>query len=225
MPVDDTMSPPSASDPTADETETQLERATLDPRHSTTQPDDEILVRRAATEPEAFGELARRHAPRIRALLLRLTRGDAVLADDLVQETLFRAYRGLAGFEGRARFSTWLHRIAYFAYLNHRNRVPRHHGLPEGFDSTVTAPEGDLSPGRIDLRRDIALALRDLPEPYRRVVVMHFLRHVPYRDIAEQLGLPLGTVKTQLHRAKLRMRDKMVGWSETSPMGSSRQAA
>lgn len=224
MPVNDSMSPPSASDPAANDAENRL-ASTARGYRPASQLADEALVRRAAAEPEAFGELVRRHAPRIRALLLRLTRGDTVLADDLSQETFLRAYRGLAGFEGRARFSTWVHRIAYFAYLNHRNRVPRHNSLPEGFESSAVAPDGDLSAGRIDLRRDIALALRDLPGPYRRVVIMHFLRHVPYRDIADRLGLPLGTVKTQLHRAKLMMRDKMVGWSETPHEATSRQAA
>ena len=57
------------------------------------------------------------------------------------------------------------------------------------------------------------LALAKLPDRYREVLEMHFLRHVPYRDIADHFGLPLGTVKTQLHRAKLMMRTKMDGWA------------
>lgn len=176
---------------------------------------DAELVERAAThdDPEAFGELVRRHEPRIRALLLRLTRGDRVLAEDLAQEAFLRAYRGLPGFEGRSRFSTWVHRIAYYAYLNHRNRVPRHASLPDGFENMAEAPLGELSPVQSDLRRDMAQALDTLPDRYREVVEMHFLRHVPYRDIAERLDLPLGTVKTQLYRAKLMLRDKMVGWA------------
>lgn len=177
--------------------------------------EDPELVERAADQddPEAFGELVRRHERRIRGLLMRLTRGDRVLAEDLTQETFLRAYRGLSGFEGRARFSTWLHRIAYFAYLNHRNRTPRHAALPEGFEDTAVAPEGEDSHLRCELRRDMAAAVEALPERYRQVIVMHFVRHVPYRDIAEHLDMPLGTVKTQLHRAKLMLRDKMIDWT------------
>lgn len=159
--------------------------------------------------PRAFGELVRRHQGKIRALLLRLTRGNRTLCDDLTQETFLRAYRGLGSFEGRARFTTWLHRIAYFVYLNHRNRVRQPAALPEEFELTQAAPEDELSPARADLRRDLGVLVSGLPAGYREVVVMHFVRHVPYRDIAEALDMPLGTVKTQLHRAKLMMREQM----------------
>lgn len=173
---------------------------------------DAELTRRAATgrHPEAFGELVRRHQGKIRALLLRLTRGNRTLCEDLTQETFLRAYRGLSGFEGRARFTTWVHRIAYFVYLNHRNRVRQPAALPEEFELTTAAPEDELSPDRADLRRDLTVLVDGLPPSYREVVVMHFMRHVPYRDIAEALDMPLGTVKTQLHRAKLMMREQLV---------------
>ena len=173
--------------------------------------DGELTLRAATGEqPEAFGELVRRHQGKIRALLLRLTRGNRTLTDDLTQETFLRAYRGLSGFEGRARFTTWVHRIAYFVYLNHRNRVRQPAALPEEFEHTEPAPEDELSPYRADLRRDLAQLVDALPERYREVIVMHFMRHVPYRDIADTLGLPLGTVKTQLHRAKLMMREQLL---------------
>lgn len=173
---------------------------------------DAELTRRAATgdAPEAFGELVRRHQGKIRALLLRLTRGNRTLCDDLTQETFLRAYRGLSGFEGRARFTTWIHRIAYFVYLNHRNRVRQPAALPDEFELTAPAPEDELSARRSDLRRDLTVLVDGLPERYREVIIMHFMRHVPYRDIATALDMPLGTVKTQLHRAKLMMREQMV---------------
>ncbi|MCA9711320.1 MAG: RNA polymerase sigma factor, partial [Myxococcales bacterium] len=150
---------------------------------------DAELTRRAATgrAPEAFGELVRRHQGKIRALLLRLTRGNRTLCDDLTQETFLRAYRGLASFEGRARFTTWIHRIAYFVYLNHRNRVRQPAALPDEFELTAPAPEDELSARRLDLRRDLAVLVEGLPDRYREVIIMHFMRHVPYRDIATAL--------------------------------------
>lgn len=177
---------------------------------------DPELVRRASAEhdAEAFSELVRRHQPRVFGLLMRLTRADRILSEDLTQETFLRAYRGLEGFEGRARFSTWVHRIAYFAYLNHRNRVPRHQSLPEGFENMASAPDYLHGHSTSDLRRDLAIAVDSLPNRYREVIVMHFLRQVPYRDIAEKLDLPLGTVKTQLYRAKAMLRDRMTGWHD-----------
>ena len=170
--------------------------------------------------PKAFGELVRRHQGKIRSLLLRLTRGNRTLCDDLTQETFLRAYRGLGSFEGRARFTTWLHRIAYFVYLNHRNRVRQPAALPDEFELTVPAPEDDLSPARSDLRRDLGVLGEGLPAGYREVVVMHFVRHVPYRDIAEALDMPLGTVKTQLHRAKLMMREQMQSLGDAPRMAA-----
>ncbi len=172
--------------------------------------DDEALVERSGKggDNAAFAELVRRHQGKVRGLLLRLT-GDATLADDLAQEVFLRAYRGLVGFEGRSRFSTWLYRIAYNVFLNHRTRTREHAALPEGFETRAAAPEGDLSPQRWDLRRDLADAVARLPERYRAVVTLYYLQDVSYPEIAEVLDLPLGTVKTHLHRAKKLLREHM----------------
>jgi len=178
---------------------------------------DSELTLRASNDGDvdAFGELVRRHRPKVFKLLMRLTRADRILSEDLTQDTFLRAYRGMEGFEGRARFSTWIHRIAYFAYLNHRNRFPRHQSLPDGFENLATVPpEHQHSHSASDLRRDLALAVESLPHRYREIIVMYFLHQVPYRDIADELDLPLGTVKTQLYRAKAMLRDRMNEWSE-----------
>jgi RNA polymerase sigma-70 factor, ECF subfamily len=182
---------------------------------------DEDLVARAGqsahSESErAFAELLRRHQGKVRGLLLRLA-SDRTLADDLAQEVFLRAYRGLAGFEGRARFSTWLYRIAYNVYLNHRTRVRELASLPEGFEAGAMAPETALSASRSDLRRDLDVAIAALPDRYRAVVMLYYLEDVSYPEIAEILDLPLGTVKTHLHRAKRILRENLHGWGDTSP--------
>jgi RNA polymerase sigma-70 factor (ECF subfamily) len=173
---------------------------------------DEQLVERAGTggDNQAFAELVRRHQGKVRGLLLRLT-ANPPLADDLAQEVFLRAYRGLVGFEGRARFSTWLYRIAYNVFLNHRTRSKELSALPLGFESQTAAPDGDLSPTRLDLRRDLAGAIAALPERYRAVVTLYYLEDVSYPEIAEVLDLPLGTVKTHLHRAKKLLRQHLGG--------------
>jgi RNA polymerase sigma-70 factor, ECF subfamily len=173
---------------------------------------DEQLVERAGTggDNHAFAELVRRHQGKVRGLLLRLT-ANPPLADDLAQEVFLRAYRGLVGFEGRARFSTWLYRIAYNVFLNHRTRSKELAALPLGFESQAAAPDGDLSPNRLDMRRDLAGAITALPERYRAVVTLYYLEDVSYPEIAEVLDLPLGTVKTHLHRAKKLLRQYLGG--------------
>lgn len=175
--------------------------------------EDSQLIERAGHHGDgrAFAELIRRHQGKVRGLLLRLA-GDRTLADDLAQEAFLRAYRGLAGFEGRARFSTWLYRIAYNVYLNHRARTKVHAALPENFENGTAAPESALSQSRSDLRRDLEAAIGALPERYRAVIMLYYLEDVSYPEIAEILDLPLGTVKTHLHRAKRLLRTHMHGW-------------
>lgn len=179
---------------------------------------DEDLVSQAAQRggEKSFAELLRRHQGKIRGLLLRLA-SDRTLADDLAQEVFLRAYRGLNGFEGRARFSTWLYRIAYNVYLNHRTRVRELAALPEGFEFGAMAPETALSPARSDLRKDLDAAIAALPERYRAVVMLYYLEDVSYPEIAEILDLPLGTVKTHLHRAKRILREHLHGWGDAAP--------
>ncbi len=164
-------------------------------------------------DPLAFAELVRRHQGKVRGLLLRLT-ANPVLADDLSQEAFLRAYRGLANFEGRARFSTWIYRIAYNVFLNHKTRSKRLDPMPEGMLERAPATDRRHSPGAHDLRRDLDRAIAALPERYRVVVTLFYLREFSYPEIAEMLDLPLGTVKTHLHRAKKLLRAEMHGWRE-----------
>ncbi len=134
---------------------------------------------------------------------------DRVLADDLAQEVFLRAYRGLVGFRGHSSLGTWLYRIAYNVFLNHRSRCKRFSALPEDYDVRAAAPEDALSAPRSDMRRDLRSAIAELPDRYRAVVVLYYLQEVTYPEIAEILDLPLGTVKTHLHRAKRLLRRAM----------------
>ena len=101
-----------------------------------------------------------------RGLLLRLS-ANPVVADDLGQETFLRAYRGLEHFEGRARFSTWIYRIAYNVFLNYKTRTKQFGALPDGMLERRAAPMDERAPERHDLRHDLDLAnlplFRDLP--------------------------------------------------------------
>ncbi|KIG13469.1 RNA polymerase sigma-70 factor [Enhygromyxa salina] len=187
--------------------------------------DDESLVERANSggDNAAFAELVRRHQGKVRGLLLRLT-GNRTLADDLAQEVFLRAYRGLVGFEGRSRFSTWIYRIAYNVFVNHRTRGKTLSALPEGFENHAPAPDTELSASRLDLRRDLAGAIATLPERYRVVVTLHYLQDVSYPEIAELLELPIGTVKTHLHRAKKLLREHLRDAKDNSDRAEARRA-
>lgn len=186
--------------------------------------DDRALVERAREgDTEAFGVLVRRHEGRVRGLLRRLTRGNASVADDLAQDVFLRAWRAMPAFEGRAAFSTWTYRIATNVFLNYRERTRIHEALPEeragssedsGFarPSTIMASSQPCCSDEVNLRNDLASAVEQLPDGYRLLITMHYFEELAYHEIAEVLELPLGTVKTQLHRAKKRLREHMQGW-------------
>ena len=177
---------------------------------------DRVLVARARRNPSgpAFAELVRRHQGRVRGLLLRLSRNPTT-ADDLAQEAFVRAFRGIVAFEGRSSFSTWIYRIAYNIFLNHRARTRAHRPLPAVEERPMSGAPHDESPGRTDLRKDLAAAVDTLPDHYRDVVVLYYLRQVTYPEIAQILDMPLGTVKTHLHRARAMLRTQMTGWVAT----------
>jgi len=174
--------------------------------------DEALVAAAAAGSRDAFGELLRRHEHKVRAMLLRLC-GDRTLADDLAQEAFLRAYRGLVGFERRAAFSTWLYRIAYNAYLSHSGRkntaAKVEAGLRQQHAAVWTHAPVDAPS---DLRQDLELAIAELPERYRVVVLLYYCEGVNYPEIAEILELPVGTVKTHLHRAKRALRERLTGW-------------
>ncbi len=173
--------------------------------------ESELLDRARRSDQRAFAVLVRRHQGKIRGLLLRLT-ASRTLADDLAQEVFLRAYRALPGFEGRSSFSTWTYRIAYNVFLNYRTRSRAHLSLPEGMEGDASVSASDESPGHSDLKSDLSQAIASLPPRYRAVVVLYYLRDVTYREIAEILELPIGTVKTHLHRARALLRTRMHGW-------------
>ena len=198
-------------------TATQLARglkARLKKTQTLGQLDEAALIERAGSgrDQHAFAELVRRHEGKVRGLLLRLT-SNPVVADDLGQETFLRAYRGLEHFEGRARFSTWIYRIAYNVFLNYKTRTRQFGALPEGLLERRAAPQDELAPERHDLRHDLDLAMAALPDRYRAVITLYYLQELSYPEIAECLELPLGTVKTHLHRAKRLLRDELPGFS------------
>ena len=170
-------------------------------------PDAELIARvLAGDDRRAFAELVRRHERAVRSLLRRLCAGDAALADDLAQETFLRAYRGLTGYRGGARFSTWLYRVAYSAFLSHA-RASRTRELPE-LDH-VSSGSGAL------LRHDLERALGALGPVERMALVLAYGADVTHEEIAMILEIPLGTVKTHILRSKERLRRALAAWDPT----------
>jgi len=155
-------------------------------------------------DSEAFATLVRRYERPVYHLAFRTLR-DAEEARDVAQEAFFKAYRSLRTFRIGAKFSTWMYSIAYHACCDRLSRRKRFSGeeLPESAD-----PSPGPEPTVIAL--DEAQRLRDaielLPEKYRVAITLYHLQGRQYEEIAAVLGLPLGTVKTHLFRAKEHLR-------------------
>ena len=148
-----------------------------------------VLTARVGTAPDqpAFAELLRRHQGKVRGLLLRLA-SDRTLADDLAQEVFLRAYRGLAGFEGRARFSTWLYRIATTTALSHlrreRSLTRRAAACERDAELPLAAPP--RAPLDAVTEAETARAVADLvaalAPPYREILALRYYDGKSERD-------------------------------------------
>jgi RNA polymerase sigma factor (sigma-70 family) len=177
-------------------------------------PSDAELVARVLSgdDRRAFGDLVRRHQSMVRALLRKLTAGDHALADDLAQETFLRAYRGLAGYAGRARLSTWLCQIAYHAFLAAAER-PRPQQLHDDAESPA-----DASGARALLRHDLERALSHLTPAERDAIALTFGQDMTHEEAARILGCPLGTLKTNVARGLGKLESRMRSW-DPAPSG------
>ena len=174
-----------------------------------------------AGDRDAFARLVRAHQSRVRLQLRRLTRGDTALADDLAQETFVQAWLHLREFRGDARFATWLHRIALSRWLQHarRPRLPLEWQGDAGASLDADAPphEPRHDPRAAEgLARDVEQALLALSEVQRLAVVHCFHLDLSHAEAAQVLGLPLGTLKSHLDRAKARLRGLLGAWNPES---------
>jgi RNA polymerase sigma-70 factor (ECF subfamily) len=161
---------------------------------------DEELVRRAQRgDRAAFDELVVRHRDRVYAVALRLTRNPAD-AEDALQDTFLNAYRALGRFGGRARVSTWLYRIAANASYD---VISRRRGRDQSIDDGVHEPVAPGDPYIQDAqRRALERALAALPDEFREAVVLCDVAGLGAGEAAELLGVPAGTVKSRVFRAR-----------------------
>lgn len=166
--------------------------------------DDAALARRAGTgDAAAFGELMERHERRVYNLALRMT-GNPEDAGDATQEAFLTAFRKISSFRGEAAFTTWLHRVAVNAsydVLRKRARAP----VPTGDDEARPEP-GPPTPDHADEvagSLDAARALTFVQEEFRAPLVMHDVQDLPYEEISAILEVPLGTVKSRIHRGRV----------------------
>jgi RNA polymerase sigma-70 factor, ECF subfamily len=162
--------------------------------------------RAASGDHEAFGRLYRGHVGRVYSLAVRMV-GKAE-ADDLTQEVFIRAWSKLGTFKGEAQFGTWLHRLAVNHILSRRTAMRRRESrfFPgEGIWARLRAPKRRASGVALDLEQ----AIERLPERAREVFVLYDVEGFSHEEVAEALGVTVGTSKSQLHRARMLLREHL----------------
>ena len=154
-------------------------------------------------DPAAIREIYRMYSPRVYAIVRRLA-GDEGLAEDWAQEAWVRIFRALGTFRGDSRFTTWLHRIAVNSALHGRRWRERRvrHETPM-LETLPTRAHSDQTVLRMKLEK----AMQQLPERMRQVLVLHDVEGYTHEDIADFLGVTAGTSKSQLFKARARMRE------------------
>jgi RNA polymerase sigma-70 factor (ECF subfamily) len=173
--------------------------------------DAALLARLCAGDARAFEALVSTYQHRVFGVALRML-GSRVEAEDVAQETFLRAHRALGAFRGDARLGTWLYAIVSRLCLNHLASAPRRHERSD--DAALlrlAAPAADAAAAleRSELEAALQQAIAELPHERRIVVVLRDLEGLAYEEIAETLGLELGTVRSRLHRARLDLKAKL----------------
>ncbi len=183
----------------------------------------ELVASTLRGSQDAFRELVVRFERPVYSLVLRMVQNPAT-AEDLAQEVFFKAYRRLDTYDPQWKFSSWLFKIAHNTTIDHLRR-----GAPEtvpleaedddrGDLSAVladaTAENPQAASERRDLARSLERAIARLRPEYREAVLMFYAHGASYQEICEVTGLPLGTVKTNLHRARKELAEHMtnLGW-------------
>jgi RNA polymerase sigma-70 factor, ECF subfamily len=166
----------------------------------------ELVERCRSGDERAFQDLVDRYKDLVYALIARTVQ-DRSRAEDLAQDVFLRIHRGLPYFRGEARLSTWIYRIVANVCVQEFGRPAAPislDGEPSRHEAAVSAPDRRF--GDLELKDRLEKAIARLPAHYRLLIAAHYLEGVRYEDLADALQLPLGTVKTQLYRAKQQLR-------------------
>lgn len=185
-----------------------------------TQPDDELLDRFRAGDGAAFDEIVSRYERRVFAIAIRICRHHED-ARDVTQDVFVTALRTLAGFRGDAQLSTWLHRVTVNASLDLVRKRSRREG--PSVDEMDDAPAEDPGPEAAAIgslrAREVHRALGRISPDQRAVIVLHDLQGLDYAEVAVALEVPVGTVKSRLHRARLALGKELGHLKEQEPTG------
>lgn len=181
-----------------------------------------------AVELRAFEEIYERHHRRVYSICLRMTRNVSE-AEDLTQEVFIHLFRKIGSFRGESAFTTWLHRLTVNHVLMHfRKRAVRDERTTQDGELPVQVVKGTDDPRQMRVVERILLeeAIAKLPDGYRTAIILHDVEGLEHTEIARIRGRSVGTSKSQLHKARMMLRELLIRGSRsrnlTEPVGTER---
>ncbi len=189
-------------------------------------PDTELVRRAQADDDRAFGELVSRYESKVFSLALKMLRNPED-AEDVLQDTFLRAYRGIKSFQGASTFSTWIYRItANSALMRLRKKQLPIVSIEDQEEKETPVNVVDWTPGPVEqllsseLRQVMGEAIEALPPEFRQVFILRDVEELSNAEVAEILDLSVAAVKSRLHRARLKVRNRLAPYfSENNRMG------
>ena len=184
--------------------------------------DSELVQSTLAGRESDFEELVRRYQRPIAAYVYRMV-GDYDAALDLTQEVFIKVYASLSRYRPEFKFSTWIYKIAHNSAIDHLRRHATREAVASSEDNRAegTVESRRLSPEQESERSErcseIEQVVQLLPAPYRELILLRHAQDLSYEEIAEVTGLPLGTVKNRLFRAREAMREHLLQRGITTP--------
>ncbi|HSQ61245.1 MAG TPA: sigma-70 family RNA polymerase sigma factor [Acidobacteriota bacterium] len=178
-------------------------------------PDEELVRRAQADDERAFGELVERYESKVYSLGIKMLRNPED-AEDVLQDTFLRAYRGLKSFKGNSTFSTWIYRItANSALMRLRKKQLPTVSIEDADEREAPINIADWAPGPVEqllneeTRRAMNDAIESLPPEFGQVFVLRDVEGLSNAEVAEILDLSVAAVKSRLHRARLKVRNRL----------------
>ena len=179
--------------------------------------ESDAILRARAGDAEAFKYLYDSHRNHVYSVCMRMLKNSAD-AEDFTQQAFLQVFRKLGTFRGESRFSTWLHRVAVNTVLMHLLRRKRKETNARTLEGPDASYNESSEPGAADIsmlgvidRINLLRAIRRLPAGYRRLFLMHDVLGLKHSEIAQRLGCSRGCSKSQVHKARKRIRDLLRG--------------
>lgn len=195
-------------------------------RHDEVDPAHDVVLRARAGDIEAFRAIVETYSDRVMRVMSSVLRCDRAMAEDLCQEVFLRVHKGLPGFGGDVRFVAWLHTIASNVAISEyrrrraQKRDRRTVSLDQpvaGTDDLYVTPSGrEVDPGerahQAEFLARVRACVQQLPDEFRAAVVLRDMESLSYEEIADVLDLPIGTVRSRIHRGRLLLQEMLQGF-------------